>query len=231
MIVIALPNYGSFHPSLLPSIITATRKYPTAIVQERRSLLANCFNRCWAVALNSRGKGVTEFAMHHSDISAEPHWLDTLMEEKERVGADVISAVVPINDDRGLTSTGWIEDGVIRRLTMRQIASLPTTFGAADLGHPIAVNTGLWVCDFTKEWVERVHFQINDSITKEPDGTFVARVLSEDWNFSAWCAKEGLKVFATTAVKLTHHGQREYRNEGAWGTLEQDQGDELNLSI
>jgi hypothetical protein len=153
------------------------------------------FNKLWCQALNERTqRGLTHFAMHHSDIQAEPGWLDILLEEQRKVGADVLSAVIPIKDQRGLTSTGLRDPvtGRIRRLTMREVMKLPVTFEAADTDAGdqwLMVNTGLWVCDFTKPWVEEVCFSILDAVVREED-RFVPKALSEDWNFSGWCARQ-----------------------------------------
>ncbi len=48
----------------------------------------------------------------------------------DRVGADVIATVVPIKDNRGLTSTGLQDPDTlqIRRLTMTEVFRLPVTF-------------------------------------------------------------------------------------------------------
>ena len=177
-------------------------------------------------------KGLTHFAMHHADIQAEVGWLDQLIDEMAVVQADVLSVVVPIKDEKGLTSTGLQDPKTckIRRLTMREIFTLPKTFNAKDcsqLGDTdnrqlttdnyLMVNTGLWICDFTKPWVEEAFFEIRDKIIQLPDGRFAANVLPEDWNFSGWCANQGLKVFATRRVKSHHYGRARFSNTHAWG--------------
>lgn len=88
------------------------------------------------------------------------------------------------------------------------------------------VNTGLWVCDFSKPWVEEHAFRILDTIMKTPEGRFLPRTLPEDWGFSAWLADRGLKVCATRKVKVIHHGRASYSNDHVWGTWETDHGDE-----
>ena len=52
-----------------------------------------------------------------------------------------------------------------------------------------------------------------------------AHVLPEDWNFSGWCARKGLRVFATRKVSVGHHGTMCYTNDGPWGAWDTDQGD------
>jgi hypothetical protein len=82
------------------------------------------------------------------------------------------------------------------------------------------------VCRFDQAWVEQFPgFQICDSIVKRPDGAYAANVFSEDWNFSAWCAAKGLKVFATRIIPLSHFGRTFYRNDSAWGEWETDRDD------
>ena len=46
--------------------------------------------------------------------------------------------------------------------------------------------------------------------------TLTPRVDPEDWLFADWCHVQGLKVMATTAVKVWHTGTFEYPNDAAW---------------
>ena len=233
-IFLAVPHYGALVPDALVSIVQASRRHRVSLTTNGASLLAHNFNCLWCAALNQREQnGLTHFAMHHADIAAEPGWIDTLLDEMERARADVISAVVPIKDQRGLTSTGLQDPNTlqIRRLTLAEVLELPRTFSAANRfavpGDYLMVNTGLWLCDFTKPWVEEVYFEIRDGIVRNPDtGRFQANVLPEDWNFSGWCARRGLKVVATQAVAVAHHGQATYRNDHRWGDWDRDHGDE-----
>ena len=167
--------------------------------------------------------------MHHSDIEAPVGWLDTLLEELDRHRADVISAVVAIKDYRGLTSTGYREPdlGPITRLTVKEVNRLPETNSIEDLDKPgrvLMVNTGLWVCRFTVRWVENACFNVCDAIS-HVDGVFSPKALPEDWNFSGFCALQGLKVVATRKVKAVHHGNCGYPNNGTWGEWDTDKGD------
>jgi len=230
----------------LPSLITASRRPETTRISlntNGASLLAFNFNLLWCNALNQReSKSLTHFAMHHADIQAQEGWLDVLIDEMQRVEADVLSVVIPIKDGKGLTSTGLQDQrtGRIRRLTMTEVNKLPKTFNAHDchdefsntsvLDH-LLINTGLWICDFTKPWVEQVHFTINDAIVQMPDGKFTANVMSEDWNFSTWCHlyhkdyPRRLRLFATTAVSAHHHGTARFSNTHPWGDWTTDLGD------
>jgi len=230
-VFLAVPHYDCIVPQALPGLIQASLEGRVATLNlEGGSLLAMVFNKLWCRALNERDKvGLTHFAMHHADIEAPAGWLDVLLSEQARVGADVLSCVVPIKDNRGLTSTGTRdpESGRIRRLTMREIFELPETFAVEHTttpGHWLMVNTGLWLCDFTKTWITDVCFSILDGMTRE-NGVHAPRALPEDWNFSGWCARRGLKVFATRKVPLVHHGRAGYVNSRVWGEWETDKGD------
>ncbi len=229
-VFIGLPTYnGEFVAEAVPGLIQASKSAERLTFQSRRrSLLCFGFNELWVIALNSRAEQRwTHFAMHHADIEAAPWWLDTLLDEMDRVGADVLSTVVPMKDHRGLTSTGYFDDDMqIHRLTMHELYKLPETFSADNLpGRPLAINTGLWVARFTEDWVEKIHFRIRDGISKRPDGSFFANVLSEDWDMSAQLADLGLKVFATRKVAVRHYGgNASFTNAEPWGEWQTDQG-------
>ncbi len=211
-VFVALPSYNGFIKAqallglLLPSA-TCFLHYELGF----GSLLATNFNHLLCKARNSRGEGKwTDFGMHHADISAPPGWLDVMVEEKRRAHADILSVVVPIKDERRLTSTGTVQEGGhIRRLTLKEVHQLPETFCAADLAQlgihtPMVVNTGLMLVDFTQPWSDEFHFSIGDAIQKQPDGTFSPACLPEDWNFSSWANARGLKVYATRKVPVGH---------------------------
>jgi len=238
---LALPSYGGMEPRILRGIMEAVPSGSTVVdrwtwQQQGGSLLALGFNTLWCQALNTRERHRwTHFAMMHSDIEAQPGWLEQLIEEQQRCGADVLSVVVPIKDGRGLTSTGVRSDERgVRRITMKQLFKLPETFGVEDCRGVVpdvgaddflAINTGLWVCDFTKPWVEKVWFGVLDGISREDNGKFRPKVLPEDWHFSGMCHQHGLKVMATRKIKVAHHGGAAYRNDTDFGTCEEDPGD------
>jgi hypothetical protein len=230
-VFIGVPHHDQLAPQALEGLILATAQHRYSINTEGGSLLALMFNLLWCRALNQRDEhGWTHFAMHHSDVEAPAGWLDTLIQEQQRVGADVLACVIPIKDNRGLTSTGWQdpETRTIRRFTMAEVLTLPVTFNAAQAGkygQYLMVNTGLWVCDFTRPWVEDVCFTIRDGIGKDPGGRFWPRAIPEDWGFSTWAAEQGLKVFATRKVPIIHHGRAGYSNAKPWGEWQTDQGD------
>jgi hypothetical protein len=212
------------------------------LVHLKTSLLANGFNQLWCIALNNRHM-LSHFLMLHSDIvPTDAGFVKILLDEMEQVGADVLSAVVPLKSETGITSTAIIPDlawahalsetvSGRRRLTMQELERMPQTFDAAmvaeglemDGAEPaLLVNTGMLLVDLRKPWVERVHFTINDALWQRADGKFVCDVEPEDWFFSSRAAEEGARVWATRKVKVEHVGSKGYSNQGAWGTLEHD---------
>jgi hypothetical protein len=236
-VFLAVPHYDCIVPQALPGLIQASLEGRVATLNlEGGSLLAMVFNKLWCRALEERDRvGLTHFSMHHADIEAPAGWLDVLLDEQARVGADVLSCVVPIKDNRGLTSTGTRdpETGRIRRFTLREVFDMPETFSIEDTdtpGHWLMVNTGMWVCDFTRPWVAEVCFSILDGMAWE-NGARVARALPEDWNFSGWCAQRGLKVWATRKVPLIHHGRAGYTSARVWGEWNTDHGDLLRTNL
>lgn len=199
-----------------------------------RSLLAACFNEFWCMALNER---FDYFAMLHADVSPQPGWLDILMDEMKRTGADVVSVVIPIKEpEMGLTSTAIGDPSTNwrprRRLTMHEVYELPETFDAADAGYPgdaLLVNTGCFLVDLSKPWCRATkpdgtaefHFTINDKI-QERAGQFEHEVEPEDWYASRQWARLDAKVVATRKVALNHRGVADFPNTSPWGDLKED---------
>lgn len=197
------------------------RNQVVALVKPISSLLTHSFNQAWASVLDLRDSGVEVkyFAMLHDDISPSPWWVDTLIDELERVEADVVSAVVPIKGPDGTTSTAvytgdiWLP----RRLTMAEVMELPETFGRDDVEGPLLLNTGCWVADITKPWAEQVCFDFMNRIRKTPNGHRVAECVPEDWLNSHRLNELGCKLYATRKVVIEHHGNGVARNDQVWG--------------
>lgn len=194
------------------------------------SLLAQNFNSLWCYALNYSHKGgrLDYFAMLHSDVEPQPGWLDELVEELEERELDVLGAVVPIKSPGGLTSIAIArEDGdpwrPACRLTMHEVFNLPATFTSEDLGGPLLINTGCWVCRFDMEWAKKVRFTINDRIVfSATQDAYFAQVEPEDWYFSRLLHEIGLRVGATRKLGLDHAGKSRFTNRTAWGTQKFD---------
>lgn len=211
------------------------------------SLLACGFNMLWTQALELADQGeFTHFAILHSDIAAERGWLDKLMAAMEEHEAQVVSAVSPLKDGRGLTSTAVGEPDpwdTARRLTTTEVTRLPETFGISAVAERpdqvLLVNTGCMLVDIRGGWCREtngengdamVYFTINDRVVREGE-RWVVKVRPEDWNFSRMAARQGARVMATRAVKLEHLGGFAYPNHSAWGSCETDQpGDETQVT-
>lgn len=227
LVFLALPSYdGTASIATCESYFLAPFRNKTCHVANARkniSFLTRCFNDLWCAALNERERGVTHFAMIHADVVPHQHdWVDILLGELTRLDADVVSAVAPIKSEHGWTSTavevGGGEPWFRRRLTMTEVYDLPETFGAEDVGAPLLLNTGLWVCDITRPWAERVCFDVGNRIYKHPKDGWKAQDVSEDWLFSAALNQLGCKLYATRKVTLNHEGGKSYPSDFPWGT-------------
>ncbi len=204
------------------------------------SALTFNFNRLWCQALNARKKdGISRFVMIHSDQAPmEQEWLDILLDELNETDADILSAVIPIKNPDGLTSTAldthlWRP----RRLTMTEIAKLPNTFDAdivaslfddVPVDTPLLVNTGVMAMRIDRPWADAFPgFTMNDKVAKAPNGEFHSYLQPEDWQMSRWANNQGLKVMATQKVKIEHMGGTAFPNWGSWGRMKID---ELNTA-
>jgi len=181
------------------------------------SLLASAFNLCWVEALNRRANNppVTHFLLMHADIvPVDFDWFQQLWEQFEKNNCQVLSAAVPIKNDLGLTSIGMESDNLWRprRLTVSEILDREVTWTDPN----VLVNTGMLLVDFTKPWVEKVCFTINDRITK-PNGKWQVDVEPEDWNFSRQCRALGVPLHVTRRVAISHMGRNAWRNDVRWG--------------
>jgi hypothetical protein len=196
------------------------------------------FNMLWCNALNTRNLGWTHFAMVHHDVRPYGYWLGTMLREMREHQADLVSVVLPVKTDHGLTSTALFHrpTGRVRRLTMKEVTRLPVTFdgptAVRELAWPdtdptdweLFVSTGLWLCDFTRPWVADVWFEVRERIVHSARDGYSVQVISEDWAFSHALHRLGLKLVATTgrAVPCGHWGPYEYTNYDPWGTLGED---------
>jgi|GEM_PF-3478915 len=211
------------------------KAYPT-------SLLAAGCNRLWCEAINmQREMKWRYFALLHSDIVPELFWLDKLIALADQYDADIMSAIVPIKDDFGLTSTAVSRPTYSHnstyscwtRLTQQQVndPAMPETFdidmlreampnlkGALTLPDHVRllVNTGCVVIRCDREWAPKAHFTINDHLVIGVHG-LQYEVEPEDWYFSRRVAEMGGRVMATRAVKLAHVGKYDFKSTNQWG--------------
>lgn len=193
------------------------------------SLATGNFNNIWCWALNREKFGrVDYFAMIHSDIEPPEFWLDVLIDELEDKQLDVLGVVAPIKDRRGLTSIAVAHESgdtwkIRNRLTMREVYKLPETFTSEDVGGPLLLNTGLWVCKFNMDWAPKIFFTVNDRIVIDrKTGKYRAQIEPEDWFSSRLYHELGLKVGCTRKVPLAHRGDMGFENTFGWGDNEFD---------
>lgn len=222
LVFVGVPHGGSIVAEAHHGLAKASDSIPYGVSFEGSSGLTRNFNQ---LLLNCRNTpGITHFSMHHSDIVAEPGWLDTLMRELKHHDADVVSTIMPIKDDRGLTTTGAFsaDRRKIKRFTMRELEAMPATMTAPP-GRVLAVNTGLFLMRADRPWFKQLVFRIEDDIVERDGATFVS-FRSEDWLFSEFLATVGAKVCVTRMVKALHVGQRAFSNQGGWGTEKEEDG-------
>jgi hypothetical protein len=210
-------------------------------------LTANC-NILWAMALNLyEAKQVDWFALIHSDVQPEINWIDRLIAEADAHGADLMSAVIPIKNEKGLTSTAISDPnddcGKFIRLTTSQVRhpSFPVTFDGetavqglrslpanlriqAPAGVRLLCNTGCMVCRLGP-WCDprKVYF---DEVTRfeRINNQWKPFIRSEDWFFTGQAVAAGAKVMATTTLQVLHHGQTPFPNNQAWGSPLDEEG-------
>ncbi len=229
-VYIGIPTYdGRIHKNLATALQKASADRVSKITSIITcSILTRGFNLLYAHALNERKNGTSHFCLLHDDIVPEPFWLDEMMRIMEAHGADVLSVVVPIKNDKGLTSTA-LDVGVgdedphwrVKRLTLNEIYN---DYEPTFTHEKLLVNTGLMLVDLQKPWVENVWFAFEDKIIPDPKapGNFKAVGVSEDWFFSRRARELGAKLYATREISVRHAGTTEYSNSSAWGSLSED---------
>lgn len=226
-VLLGIPTYkNECDVRLLHPLLYLTKRHTFTLMLTNSSAQCMTMNLMLAKALDLRddGQKMDYMVYWHSDIIPENFWLDPMIEIAEKSGADVVSAISPIKDPQGLTSTA-IDEQVgdsdpywrVRRLTMRELYELPPSFT-----HPkLLVNTGLMLIDLSRPWVQDAYFSFEDSIIKYR-GRRTPVLMPEDWKFSRLANKAGAKLWATREIKLTHIGEHGYTNAQPWGTLNTD---------
>lgn len=226
-VFLGMPGYGELTAAAGRAFWRSSRLPDSHVYYQYNegSLLAANFNTLWCSALNRvrLGERVDYFAMQHADVEPQDWWIDTLIDEMEARDLDILGVVVPIKDHKGLTSTALARpDGnnwrVHCRLTMAEVYRLPETFTSEDVGYPLLLNTGLWVCRFNPEWARKVHFTINDRIVVDREGRFIPETEPEDWYFSRLLHELGLKIGCTRKIALNHRGGASFTNRHVWGS-------------
>jgi len=181
--------------------------------------------------------------MLHGDVFPAAGWIDTLIDEAERLGADMVSAVAPLKNDSGYTSTALATSPVPElnreclRLTQSQVLhkKFPESFDvnmAADalegLPEPcrpqcdppriaLLCNTGCFVVRLDRDWDwTKTCFSMVDGL-EVVNGQYQTKLFSEDWMLSLKVAQAGGRVFATRKVQLVHRGDKEYHSNEIWG--------------
>jgi hypothetical protein len=235
-IYLGMPGYGQLTAAAARSVWKSCRDMTQVDTEYAQgSLLACNFNKLWCTGLNMVhvGKRLDYWAMLHADIGCEDFWLDKLIDEMESRELDVLGVVVPIKDNRGVTSIAlhhpgdnWNPDC---RLTMHDVYQLPETFTSDDLdGQQILLNTGCWVAKWNQDWCRTVHFEINDRIVFDrTQNCYIPEVESEDWFFSRQLHEVGLpghpsgfrplRIGATRKIAVKHEGEAEFLNTFPWG--------------
>lgn len=221
-IFLGVPTRGSIAAGTFKA--THQMGMPARVEVEPSSLLTLAFNRLWCKWLNS---GIDRFVMLHDDVAPiEPGWLITLSEAYSATTAPVLSAVLPMKDNRGLSSTAFLDATTmrIRRLSMTRAFTLPKIFTAQEAGYHaetvILPNTGLWITQ-RYHWAENITFTIRDR-NEKVSGQWQARCFSEDWDFGWQLFKMGVEVKATTLIPCKHMGECGYPNYLPWGNVIED---------
>lgn len=235
---------GRIDQGCATNFFTRASRDRAVITQVIQSMaIATASNVLWADSLNARDAhhddipDVRWFAMLHSDVNPGPYWIDKLIDEAEKYDADMVSAVIPIKSDQGLTSTAMTDPGHSDRnwcrLMTRQVnhERFPKTFDSemardalASLPRDMAVycpegsrlllNTGCMVVRLDRPWCGDVWFEQYDAIA-HVDGRWRYLALSEDWYFSKKVSDRGAKVMATTVVEIMHRGLYEWPSNGS----------------
>jgi hypothetical protein len=224
-LAVALPSYNGTRHNGVPLMYLSRQVPQFAPIATQSSLLAMVFNITLATAMKWRDAGhATHYLMLHDDIvPTSQNWFEELWGAYKASNAQLICAVSPIKDARGLTSIAVETEGGVmkpRRLTMREIDKGPVTFTMPGL----LLNTGCMLFDLREPWVDDCYFHIDDKI-HWVDGVPHPQSASEDWNFTRMARAAGCeRIYATSAMPLEHVGQARFPNHGAWGSLEQDDG-------
>lgn len=216
-IAIGIPGYGPGNIFVIPlmNVMADHAGWDIHFRETSTSFLTLNFNELWCWALNLREEGkATHFLMAHSDIKPyENDWLDIMLAEMEKANAQVLSAISPIKNWLGLTSTAFDNDAWRpTRLMIDQMHKLPPTWTC----NKLLFNTGLMLVDMRDSWTEEICFQVRNWMGKI-DGQWTHRAEPEDWHFSRQCNKLGVRTYVTRAVTVEHSGFSMYSTKVKFG--------------
>lgn len=225
IVALTMPSYGTLHGPAARSFYlqpTVGAVRLAGWTQSDSSFLPGSFNNCLIWGLDLRDRGIaTHFAMIHSDIEPiEGGWLDQLWGEMQRTGATVVSAVSPIKNSEGKTSTAIAKRDqpwdIIRHIYVDERNDLPDTFGPADVCEPdevLLINTGLWLADLRHPfWDTFAGFDTHCKIDRDEEFRRKCYWRTEDWEWSRAMAEAGVEYRATWTVLLHHHGNMFWSN-------------------
>jgi hypothetical protein len=175
------------------------------------SLLPRVFNEALGRAVV---RGYDIFCMLHADLAAEPGWLVKMLRVAKETDADVLSAVVPVKDERHLTSTAvHTSMEQYRKLSLDECHQQCSTSFDIDDPHlqamgatSLLLNTGLMLMRLDRPWLKQWDgFQIRSRIIWGGDET-VIDTTGEDWDMSEQLNALQCRLVATTAVRVHHFG-------------------------
>ena len=188
----------------------------------------DAFNVLWCDALNLALAGeATHYALFHADNDVEPGWLDVLIDEMDRLGADCVGAISAIKDPRDLTSCGILDPDNRwerwRYFTVAELQKLPEVIDAAAAGYldkGLLNGTGCMVCDLRRPVFRTrnadgempICFNFPTRCEWGPDGKAKSLRESEDMYFCRELRAHGGRIYATRRVKLGHLGDYAFPN-------------------
>lgn len=223
-ILLGIPSYNAHrHDDTNERLEHASKLHKVRKRPESGSFLPYVFNKLWCEALNGYKVGTYDyFVMLHADVIPEFYFVDKLVNILQENSADIVSVVIPLKENTGITSTALGGDGpweIKKRLTLKEVHRLPPTFCAKDCGHkgPLLVNTGCFIVDLSKEWTKTHYFTMESDII-HANGKYEARATRpEDWNMSRNAYAAGARVYATYEVEAYHFGNMYYGNNTPYG--------------
>lgn len=224
IIFLCHPHNGNILPESIDAALASQSGIDSHRVMYFRwecSLLCNSFNAGVAEAKNN---GAEYFALLHSDIVPSDGWLGQLLQDLNEHELDIIHAPVSFKDFSGLTSTAVAYSDSIwadkRRLTLKELANLPTVFTIDDVrlciderAEILLPNTGVLLMrcnDWFQEWSG---FEFIDRVAKTQDGRNIAAFVPEDWLLGFAAHRDGLRVGASRNVTTIHRGRCSYTSD------------------